>query len=101
MGVTFLLLIFLFVSLEELETTKDFICVQFEMKIFPCVTREEERNCIFCDIQKQRNLVYEVSRINPLIQDDRVVAFNDINPSGKLHYLVIPRDHIGTLTTTT
>lgn len=30
-------------------------------------------------------------------QDDRVVAFRDINPQAPLHVLVIPRRHIATL----
>ncbi|MDQ3169275.1 MAG: histidine triad nucleotide-binding protein [Acidobacteriota bacterium] len=30
-------------------------------------------------------------------QDDRVIAFNDINPQAPMHVLVIPRKHIATL----
>lgn len=30
-------------------------------------------------------------------EDDRVVAFNDINPQAPMHVLVVPRDHIETL----
>ena len=45
-------------------------------------------NCIFCKIasgQMQANLVHE---------DERSVAFMDINPQAPMHLLVIPREHI-------
>jgi histidine triad (HIT) family protein len=48
-------------------------------------------SCLFCrivagEIPAQR--VYE---------DDRIVAFADINPQAPLHVLVVPRAHIATL----
>lgn len=45
-------------------------------------------DCIFCKIVKGEipsNLIYE---------DDKVVAFEDINPQAPIHYLVIPREHV-------
>jgi histidine triad (HIT) family protein len=48
-------------------------------------------NCIFCKIasgQIPSTKVYE---------DDEFVAFNDINPAAPVHVLVIPRQHIETL----
>jgi histidine triad (HIT) family protein len=45
-------------------------------------------DCLFCNIIKGKipsNLIYE---------DEKVIAFNDINPQAPVHYLVIPRDHI-------
>ncbi len=45
-------------------------------------------NCIFCKIVKGEipcNKVYE---------DDKVLAFNDINPAAPVHFLVIPKKHI-------
>ncbi len=30
-------------------------------------------------------------------QDDRIVAFRDINPQAPVHVLLIPREHIGSL----
>jgi histidine triad (HIT) family protein len=48
-------------------------------------------NCIFCKIasgQLPSTKVYE---------DDEFVAFNDINPAAPVHVLVIPRQHIETL----
>ncbi len=48
-------------------------------------------DCIFCAIA-QGNIpstkVYE---------DDRIVAFRDINPQAKVHVLVIPKEHIGSV----
>jgi histidine triad (HIT) family protein len=44
--------------------------------------------CVFCDIvcgKRHGEIVYE---------DDRVVAFRDVNPMAPVHILVIPRDHI-------
>jgi histidine triad (HIT) family protein len=48
-------------------------------------------NCLFCKIvagQVPGAIVY---------QDDRVVAFKDINPQAPMHVLVVPRRHIATL----
>jgi histidine triad (HIT) family protein len=45
-------------------------------------------SCVFCDIVSGKHrgeIVYE---------DDRVVAFRDVNPMAPVHILVIPRDHI-------
>jgi histidine triad (HIT) family protein len=46
------------------------------------------RDCIFCRIIKKEipsTMVYE---------DDRVVAFKDINPAAPVHILIVPRQHI-------
>ena len=48
-------------------------------------------DCLFCKIVRREipaTLVYE---------DDRVVAFNDINPQAPTHVLVVPKRHIETL----
>jgi histidine triad (HIT) family protein len=48
-------------------------------------------NCLFCRIVKRdipASIVYE---------DDRVLAFNDINPQAPSHVLVIPKRHIASL----
>jgi histidine triad (HIT) family protein len=45
-------------------------------------------SCVFCDIasgKRRGEIVYE---------DDRVVAFRDVNPMAPVHILVIPREHI-------
>lgn len=45
-------------------------------------------DCLFCNIINGKipsNLIYE---------DEKVIAFNDINPQAPVHYLVIPKDHI-------
>ena len=48
-------------------------------------------DCLFCKIIHRdipATLVYE---------DDRVVAFNDINPQAPTHVLIVPKRHIATL----
>lgn len=48
-------------------------------------------NCIFCKIaagQIPASIVY---------QDEEFLAFKDINPAAPVHILVIPRQHIATL----
>ena len=48
-------------------------------------------DCLFCKIIDGRipgSIVY---------QDDRVVAFRDINPQAPLHVLIVPRRHIPSL----
>src|SRR3954453_11255924 len=48
-------------------------------------------DCLFCKIIAREipaSIVYE---------DDRLLAFNDINPQGPTHVLVIPKRHIATL----
>ena len=48
-------------------------------------------DCLFCKIaagQIPATLVY---------QDDRIVAFKDLNPQAPMHVLVIPRRHIPSL----
>ena len=48
-------------------------------------------DCLFCKIARKEipaAVVYE---------DDRVLAFNDINPQGPTHVLVIPKQHIASL----
>lgn len=45
-------------------------------------------DCIFCKIangQIPSNKVYE---------DEKILAFHDINPEAKIHVLVIPKEHI-------
>ena len=48
-------------------------------------------SCLFCRIaagEIPASIVY---------QDDRVIAFNDINPQARMHVLVVPKRHIATL----
>lgn len=45
-------------------------------------------DCIFCMIRDGKipsNKVYE---------DDKILAFNDVNPQAPVHVLVIPKEHI-------
>jgi histidine triad (HIT) family protein len=48
-------------------------------------------NCIFCKIATKQipaSIVYE---------DDDLLAFKDINPAAPVHLLVIPKQHVATL----
>jgi histidine triad (HIT) family protein len=48
-------------------------------------------DCLFCKIinrEIQGSIVYE---------DDRVLAFNDINPQAPTHVLLVPKRHIASL----
>ena len=48
-------------------------------------------DCLFCKIiarQIPGSIVYE---------DDRLLAFNDINPQAPTHVLIVPKRHIATL----
>jgi histidine triad (HIT) family protein len=48
-------------------------------------------DCLFCKIIKREipaSIVYE---------DDRVLAFNDINPQAPTHVLVVPKRHVPSL----
>ncbi|XP_073158217.1 bifunctional adenosine 5'-phosphosulfate phosphorylase/adenylylsulfatase HINT4 [Henckelia pumila] len=48
-------------------------------------------SCVFCQIANSS------TSVTLLHQDDKVVAFRDINPSAFRHYLVIPIEHIPTV----
>jgi histidine triad (HIT) family protein len=50
-----------------------------------------EENCLFCRI-----VAGEVSA-EVVHQDERSIAFRDINPQAPVHVLVIPREHIESL----
>ncbi len=48
-------------------------------------------SCLFCKIVNREipaSIVYE---------DERVLAFNDINPQASTHVLIIPKQHVATL----
>lgn len=48
-------------------------------------------DCLFCKIVSKEipaEIIYE---------DEKVIAFNDINPQGPVHFLVIPKKHIASL----
>jgi histidine triad (HIT) family protein len=50
------------------------------------------RNCIFCKI------IADKAPSKKVFEDDRVLAFWDIKPRAKVHLLVIPKQHISSLT---
>ncbi|HDT15081.1 MAG TPA: histidine triad nucleotide-binding protein [Firmicutes bacterium] len=48
-------------------------------------------NCLFCKIVKKEipaKIVFE---------DEKVLAFEDINPAAPVHILIVPKSHIGSL----
>jgi histidine triad (HIT) family protein len=48
-------------------------------------------DCLFCRIIRREipsSIVYE---------DERVLAFQDVNPQAPIHILVVPKEHISTL----
>lgn len=45
-------------------------------------------DCIFCKIIKGEIPSEKV------FENDKVVAFNDINPKAKVHVLIVPKEHI-------
>jgi histidine triad (HIT) family protein len=48
-------------------------------------------DCLFCKVVRREipaSIVYE---------DDRVLAFNDINPQAPTHVLLVPKQHIASL----
>ena len=48
-------------------------------------------DCVFCGI------VAGTAPAKLLHQDERCVAFSDLNPAAPLHVLVVPREHIDSL----
>ena len=50
-----------------------------------------EQDCIFCKI------VAGAIPATKVYENDRVVAFRDINPQAPTHVLVIPREHVASL----
>ncbi len=46
-------------------------------------------DCIFCKIAKGE------MKADIIYQDEMAVAFPDINPKAPVHFLIIPRKHIG------
>lgn len=48
-------------------------------------------DCLFCDIVDQKKPAKVV------MEDDHVVAFEDINPQAPVHILIVPRRHIATV----
>lgn len=48
-------------------------------------------SCLFCRIVAGE---IPASKVH---EDDRLVAFNDINPQAPMHVLIVPRAHVATL----
>lgn len=50
-----------------------------------------ETDCIFCKIANKK-LPSEI-----VFENDKLVVFIDINPKAPKHFLIIPKEHIGTV----
>jgi len=48
-------------------------------------------SCLFCKI-----VAGEIPAAK-VYEDDRLIAFNDINPQAPMHVLVVPKQHVATL----
>lgn len=48
-------------------------------------------SCLFC------NIIAGEIPASTVYEDDRLIAFNDINPQAPLHVLVVPKRHVPTL----
>ena len=48
-------------------------------------------NCIFCKI------ISGDIPCDKVYEDDKILAFNDINPEAPVHFLVIPKKHMGSI----
>jgi histidine triad (HIT) family protein len=48
-------------------------------------------SCLFCKFVAGEIPVAKV------FEDDRLIAFNDINPQAPMHVLVVPKQHVATL----
>ena len=48
-------------------------------------------NCIFCKI------IHGAIPCTKVYEDDKIIAFNDINPEAPVHILMIPKKHISSL----
>ena len=49
------------------------------------------KDCIFCKIAN-----HEIPT-NPVFENDKVIAFNDLNPQAPVHILVIPKEHVASV----
>jgi diadenosine tetraphosphate (Ap4A) HIT family hydrolase len=67
---------------------KDLICVGFQIPMIcpPLNINKDKCSCVFCDKKNiESRLLYE---------DNDFLAFMDRNPSAKLHFLVVPKNHV-------
>ncbi len=48
-------------------------------------------NCLFCKI------INGEIPAKPVYEDERVLAFNDVNPQAPVHILIVPKKHISTI----
>ena len=72
---------------------KDLFCIGFSIPMIcpPHTTNKNQESCVFC------KTLHNIESRDILYSDDEYLAFRDINPSAFLHFLVIPRQHLGTV----
>src|SRR6516164_11660651 len=71
--------------------TSDAAASRAATAVFIALELSPMADCLFCKIIERKipaSVVYE---------DDRVLAFNDINPQAPTHILIVPKRHIATL----
>ena len=49
-------------------------------------------SCIFCGI------IEDKSSATIVFENDTIIAFNDIKPASKYHYLIVPKKHYNDVT---
>ena len=49
---------------------------------------EKQKECIFCKIAERE------IKSDLLFENDRIIAFNDLNPQAPIHFLVLPKKHV-------
>ncbi|NQT80704.1 MAG: histidine triad nucleotide-binding protein [Candidatus Aminicenantes bacterium] len=48
-------------------------------------------NCLFCKI------IHGEIPANKVFEDEKIIAFDDINPQAPIHILIIPKEHFASL----
>ncbi len=54
-----------------------------------------EKDCIFCKIVSGK------MKADVVLETDKILAFNDINPVSNVHVLIVPKKHIDSVLTVT
>ena len=79
-----------FRSLNLKEIANDLQCIPRVAVIERRIT-DSMSSCLFCKI-----IAGEIPA-SKVYEDDRMIAFNDINPQAPMHVLVVPKKHLATL----
>ena len=88
----YILSLFVYLLSSDVLIIRDLFCIRFSIQLI-CPPHSVDPNpdsCVFCKIDKSTSH-------NILFMDHEFIAFSDINPSAHLHFLVVPRQHLGTV----